>query len=307
MVAPEGCQCPRAAGAWPVRRRGGPLKPSVKDYDSAVTGRAEKNPARWLQVSRRHYRRADGGRREWEFTMVELTEESDDEDLVLGMMLQDEEALRLVLSRHGPQIKGWLIERYRFVLHPEEIDDAFSRATLKLWKYADRYKKTKGSLGAWFQAIAKRTVQDVFKGKKRYRRRHGQVEEDFDLEEDRSLSDDSPLPPDVHQRYKALYQIIETKLKGNQREILKADIAAGGDGADDEWLAERWGQPRRAFESLGSKQLRTFKSTSKNWNRSKSEIEARDERGQLVGRRRSEDSTCKRAWSVDSGRSRSGA
>lgn len=175
--------------------------------------------------------------------MDELTEESDDDDLAYGMLEKNPEAMRLVLRRHGPEILGWLTSRYRPTLQLEEIEDILDQAAAKVWINAGAFDSKKGSLGGWFLTIAQRTAQDFVKGRRRYRKRFGRAQEDADPPDPEAEcpADDGMTPKELEQKYKPLYNLIETRLVGLQRKILLADLAAGSGEADNKWLAERFG------------------------------------------------------------------
>lgn len=64
--------------------------------------------------------------------MIELSEESDDDELAYGMHEEAPEALRLVLRKYGGEVNGWLIGHYRGVLHPQEMEHILTEAAFKL-------------------------------------------------------------------------------------------------------------------------------------------------------------------------------
>lgn len=200
--------------------------------------------------------------------MCELTDDTDDDDLAYWMSEGRQEALEIVLRRYGPEVNGWLRDHYRS-FHATELDDVFTEAAWKVWTKADTFDKSKGTLGGWFLTIAQRKAMDAAKGRRRHRKRFTQ-EEEFNPPEDCSISDDTPLSKETLKETKRLDQIIETKLKGHQQFIVRADMEAGDGVADNKWLAERLGSTP---ESIMVSRNKAHKNILKHWQDSQAQEE----------------------------------
>ena len=168
-----------------------------------------------------------------------MAEENDDEELAIRMMCGDKEALREVLKRHLEAVRGLLAGTYGTTVQHCDIDDAVWRAIDKMWRTAGTYDKSKGTLGAWLYTMAQSAVIDIFRREKRHRRKYPLLDQEFDAAERCDDPEpDEPLTKEEKKELKDLDHVIEHKLKGHQKAIIKADLAAGGT-ADAGSLAER--------------------------------------------------------------------
>lgn len=160
-----------------------------------------------------------------------------DIDIVLMMMDRDEEGLRLFLEKYGGRLKGFLVKYYAGVLQPGELEEALSTATFNIWRFAERYDESKGSLASWSIRIAQRAAQSIIRREFGYREKNLEYDPSYDPagdppgEEEAKASDHSD-----DQRLKVLYEAIET-LPPLQKAIIQADLAAGGGLADAGRLA----------------------------------------------------------------------
>jgi RNA polymerase sigma factor (sigma-70 family) len=166
-----------------------------------------------------------------------MTDAQDDEDLAIRMMCGDKEALRIVLERHLEHIKALLQRIYGTTVQALDLEEAVSRATFTMWRKAGAYDKEKGTLRAWFFTLAQRAVIDIYRREKRHRRRSPLLPEDYDVPELCDPQADEPLTPDQKKELKDVDHVIEHKLKGHQKAIVKADLLVG-EAADAGSLAE---------------------------------------------------------------------
>jgi RNA polymerase sigma factor (sigma-70 family) len=167
-----------------------------------------------------------------------MCEKNDDEELAIRMMCGDKEALREVLKRHLEPVRGVLAGIYGTTVQQGDIDEAVNRAIYKMWRTADTYNKNKGTLGAWFYTMAQSAVLDIFRREKRHRRKYPLLDQEFDAAEQcDDPESDEPLTKVEKKELKDLDHVIEHKLKGHQKAIIKADLAVGGT-ADAGSLAE---------------------------------------------------------------------
>lgn len=171
----------------------------------------------------------------------------DDVELALRMMEGDEGALALVIQHHGPKVMGALRAKYGGMLDESILEDAIHRAAFTLWKKAGEYDESRASLGGFFYACAWREVINIL--------REGEKSAPMSLDAlDKELPDpkaarvdsqeNEELSPGKQKLNKDLLEIIEG-LPGNQRAIVKADLAAGCN-ADNAYLAESLGSSKNS-------------------------------------------------------------
>jgi RNA polymerase sigma factor (sigma-70 family) len=144
--------------------------------------------------------------------------DDDDETLNLRIQCQEPAALARLLELYGPRAKGYLQKHYGHVLCAAEIEQAVHEAASRVWQYAASFDPTR-SLKSWFMRIVQRQALNIVNDK----RDHASVE--FDIaHHDRAEDADEPINQRTIQRLEDLARCIE-KLKGNQKAIIRADIA----------------------------------------------------------------------------------
>ncbi|MBL7132886.1 MAG: sigma-70 family RNA polymerase sigma factor [Phycisphaerae bacterium] len=176
-----------------------------------------------------------------------------DIDIVLMMMEQDEEGLRLLLQRYGGRLKGFLVKNYAGVLQPGELEEALNTAVFNIWRFADRYDEGKGLLASWCIRIAQRAAQSIIRREFGYRGKNLEYDPSYDPAGD---------PPDAREiesrdrsddpRLKILHEAIEA-LPPLQKAIIQADLAAGGGLADAGRLAAIHGTTKNVIYVSRSK------------------------------------------------------
>jgi RNA polymerase sigma-70 factor, ECF subfamily len=171
----------------------------------------------------------------------------DDVELALRMMEGDEDALHFVIRRYGPRVLGALRAKFGGTVEEDILEDAVHRAAFTVWRKADRYDDSKASLGGFFYACAWREVINILReGERATLVSQEALDEDLpdrqaaivDIEQIEELS------PDKQKRNEDLLEIIES-LPGNQRAIMKADLAAGCN-ADNAYLAKVLGSSKNS-------------------------------------------------------------
>jgi len=145
---------------------------------------------------------------------------------------QAEAGIRLLLNRYGGRVVGGLKARYRDVMSEDELWGCLNEALFKAWRAAGTYEPARSSFGAWFFLIAQRTVIDELRG------RHSREERPIG-EYDPSEDPDEDATPRTAELVALLDRAIEG-LPPLQRAIIRADLAAGTEAADDR-LAELHG------------------------------------------------------------------
>jgi RNA polymerase sigma factor (sigma-70 family) len=79
----------------------------------------------------------------------------------------DQEGLRRLLVDHGGKVKALLRKEFSKVLDLQEIDDVASQASVRAWRSAGTFDLRRGSIGAWFFAIARNCALRYLETKRR--------------------------------------------------------------------------------------------------------------------------------------------
>ena len=162
--------------------------------------------------------------------MTDADSQVADSEIALTMAVGDQEGLRLFLQAYGRRIKAFLVKHYGHVLQRAEVAEAFNLAIYTIWRFADRYDESKGSLPSWSIRIAQRAAQTVLRRETRYRSKHLEYDAMYDPAEAESGSDAGTVAPAERSddpRSDALYKAID-RLPPLQKAIVEADLAADG-------------------------------------------------------------------------------
>lgn len=163
-----------------------------------------------------------------------------DSDIALMMAMGDQNGLRLFLQRYGGRMKAYLIKHFGGVLQAGELDEALNRAVFNIWRFADRYDETKGSLASWCIRIAQRAAQSVLRRETKFCSKNLEYDDKYDPAdpsgEDAGMGQ---ILPAGDPRWELVLRGIET-LPPLQKAIVQADLAADGT-ADAQRLAELHG------------------------------------------------------------------
>jgi len=76
------------------------------------------------------------------------------------------DGLMRLLTDHGGSVREQLRKEFETVLDPSEIDDALSQATQRVWRSGPRFDLARGTLRAWFSAIARNCALRVLESKR---------------------------------------------------------------------------------------------------------------------------------------------
>lgn len=180
-----------------------------------------------------------------------------DQETIRLLKHGDPEALRRILADHGGNVLGLLRKEFTKVLDQQEIEDALSRASMRVWRSGKSYDPGRGTLAAWLYVIARNCARTVLEVK----RRDSGITFVADLDAAASASA-TMVQPDTRDHpgdnfAEDVRGCIES-LAPQQRAVLLADLAAGG-AADTEVLAEQLGTSRNSVyvsRNNGRKALR---------------------------------------------------
>jgi len=181
-----------------------------------------------------------------------------DADIALRMAMGDQGGLRLLLERYGGRIKAFLVKYYRGNLQGGELDEAFNVAIFNVWRFADRYDESKGSLPSWCIRIAQRAAQSVIRRESSYRSKNLEYDANYDPagdppDEEVVAAEDRSDDPRIEALHKAI-----AELPPLQRAIIQADLAADGL-ADAGRLAAIHGTSKNSIYVSRSKARETLK------------------------------------------------
>jgi len=182
-----------------------------------------------------------------------------DVDIVLMMLDGNEEGLRLLLTRYGGRLKGYLVKYYAGILQQGELGEAFNAAIFNIWRFADRYDEGKGSLASWCIRIAQRAAQSIVRREFGYREKNLEYDASYDPAgdlPDEQVMETSDRPDDP--RLECLHRAIEA-LPPLQKAIIQADLAAGDGLADAGRLAAIHGTSKNAIYVSRHKALEALK------------------------------------------------
>lgn len=169
-----------------------------------------------------------------------------DADIALMMATGDEGGLRLLLERYGGRMKAFLVKFYRSTLQEGELDEAFNVAIFNVWRFADRYDESKGSLPSWCIRIAQRAAQSIIRRETSYRSKSLEYDDTYDpASPSGGDGDEPPSLDDGDPKWNLVLKAIEM-LPPLQKAIVKADLAADGT-ADAQRLAEIHGTSKNSI------------------------------------------------------------
>lgn len=182
--------------------------------------------------------------------MNDPTPPTADDDIALLMMEREEAGLRALLQVHGPAVKGSLRRTYRAVLSPEELEEVFNQAAANAWRNIGQFDDARGTLGAWFLAIARNAAIDYIRQGER--QAVVLVEDPSEYVDPWSVAEDFSDDPVLKEIIEAVDHIVYHVLSPQQREVILADMAADGQ-ANNERLADRLGTSVAAVHTARSK------------------------------------------------------
>lgn len=150
-----------------------------------------------------------------------------DSDIVLMMAMQDREGLRLLIEQYGGRLKAFLYKRFGGVLQEGELAEALNVAFYNIWRFADRYDESKGTLASWCIRIAQNAAKDIIRRETKYRDKNLEYDPAHDPADPHEGDATGPADDAEDAKLDHLRQAIQ-KLPPLQKAIIEADLAAGG-------------------------------------------------------------------------------
>jgi len=189
-----------------------------------------------------------------------------DSNIALTMAMGDQEGLRLLLERYGGRIRAFLVKYYSGSLQEGELNEAFNTAIYNVWRFADRYEESKGSLPSWCIRIAQNSARSIIRREAGYRLKNLEYDAMYDPAGDPPGDEVVEAAEQADdRRVEDLYKAVEA-LPALQKAIIKADLAAGGP-ADAERLAEIHGTTKNSIYVSRSKARETLKRQAEQFSR----------------------------------------
>lgn len=146
----------------------------------------------------------------------------------------DHEGLRRLLVDHAGRVLGLLRKEFARVLDHQEIDDAVSQASVRIWRAGSRFDPARGSLGAWFLTIARNCARRVLEAKNR----HAALALVEDLDSTAAAigrcAEPANSDPAAASAFLRDVRACIDALAPQQRAVLLADLAAGGSAPTEE-------------------------------------------------------------------------
>ena len=148
------------------------------------------------------------------------------------LLASDPEGLRRLVDDHASRVRSTLRADLKKLLDHSEIDDALSQATHRVWRARPRIDLRRGTLRAWYYAIARNCALRILEGKRgpnalRFVENLDSAAWLGETREVGSSLGESPRGESRGELIRALHRAI-SELPIQQRAVILADLAAGG-------------------------------------------------------------------------------
>lgn len=164
---------------------------------------------------------------------------------------RDELALEQLLERHVPRIHSYLRSKFQDALGEPGVLEVMNDTALELWNKASTVEAK--SVGGWLITVARNAALDLKKKQDKQPRLFGEHDPVDPIGSDEDESD----PEEDRWLVNQLDDFAEG-LIGLQRNVMKADIVAGGS-ADSDTLARLHGSTRNSVEVTRNKVRKKFR------------------------------------------------
>lgn len=185
-----------------------------------------------------------------------------DDDIILGLLDQKEQALVDLQLMYGPALLAAL-EHFKPPLTEDDIEEVFAAAMLKVWNRISTFDEKKGSFRGWVFRIASNTAID------RIRKLSSDQSTPMDPQELQTefgaedFEEETARPPATGERAKhiAMVQDAIKALSPSEREIVLADANYPGGTVPLDLLSEWLKKPKgslKVYRSRARAKLRTY-------------------------------------------------
>jgi RNA polymerase sigma-70 factor (ECF subfamily) len=174
-----------------------------------------------------------------------------DDDLVRRVRSGDEAAFRELFARYAPLAHGLA---HRLVRHAQLAEEIVQETFLSVWRSADRFDRSKGSVRSWLLAAVHHRAVDAVRREQSQRRRAGSAAVRLELVTD-DHADELAAAVDRPRELRRVREALEA-LPEEQRRVLAMMYF---DGLTQTEIAERSGSPLGTVKSrtlLGMRRLR---------------------------------------------------
>jgi len=140
----------------------------------------------------------------------------DDTQLVERIKVGDEEAFQLLFRKH----QNWVYSKvYRILRNHQDTEEVWQDIFMKVWERIDKWNSEMGSFQAWLNEVAKNTILDAIRKRKRIREMLLSTEDESKMP---MMNYESPiLPPDkqmeIQETMKVIDQALDEISKPNHR------------------------------------------------------------------------------------------
>jgi RNA polymerase sigma factor (sigma-70 family) len=175
-----------------------------------------------------------------------------EDDLIRRMKAGELASYTDLLNEYGGGLVGFLFNTFGETFDDEDRKLIVYYATLNAWRAARTYDQERGaSFRGWLTRITYNESVDFLRREKQHLGEEIQFAENFDPMEECDFDDP---PEDVRDSWEVtqLKDIIANELTPNERRVIEADKAAGGD-ADNDFLAEKLQSSKGSVYSTRSK------------------------------------------------------
>ena len=173
-----------------------------------------------------------------------------DAEIVRLLQDRDGSGLSRLVTDHGGRVLSGLRRHFGSNVGQSELDEMLATATIQVWRHADTYDPAKGSVAAWFLAIACNAGRQLFRSRK-------QRPEVLGIDLDGVVADGALVPMPSAALLALVHECI-AQLPRLQRCVIEADLQ-NGDPVDAAALAAELNTTKNSIyvsRSAGRKALR---------------------------------------------------
>ena len=182
---------------------------------------------------------------------------TDEADLIRRMKAGEESAYSDLLEAYGGRLAGYLYKTFGRSLDQEDRARVVHYAMLGAWRNANTYDTSKASFRGWLIAITYHEAVNYLRGEKKHCHSEFQFADGYEPTVECNVEVEPKEACDSWE-VTQLLDIIKNELSPNERFVIEADMAAGGE-ADNDFLAEKLQCSKSSVYSTRSKARRKIK------------------------------------------------